>query len=102
MPSLDTNKNEDLFHYHQVKSPDQIERSLVHQPATHYHLKANTSPGAMVDTLQVDLSNESILTMVVYFWGLNPSLANLRVKNENVHFSDNDMLDLLSVIIPRR
>lgn len=50
------------------------------------------------DVPEVDMSNETIFEMVVSTWGLNPSLNQLPLVQDNEHISAEDLSQLLSAI----
>lgn len=100
MPALEFNTNERLLDQqkNQVQRPCQINRTSVHQPNPTNQTTQHRS--SSVDYIQtVDISNESILSMIVSIWDLHPSLVRLQIPT-NERISSNDLIDLLSVIIP--
>ena len=49
---------------------------------------------------EVDMSNESILSMIIANWNLHPSYINLPVQTSNAMITHDDLLELLSFLIP--
>lgn len=83
-------------HAQQVQDPKVQSHGVTSHPGR-YNLRVGTDAEEITE---VDMSNESILSMIIANWNLHPSYINLPVQTSNAMITNDDLLELLSFLIP--
>ena len=80
----------------QVQDPKVQSHGAISHPGRY-----NSRMGTGIEEItEVDMSNESILSMIIADWNLHPSYINLPVQTNNSVITNDDLLELLSFLIP--
>lgn len=103
LPALKSNRGDPVLgippnqaQAHQVQNPKVQSRGAISQPG-----RFNSRVGTGSEEItEVDMSNESILSMIIADWNLHPSYINLPVQTNNADITDDDLLELLAFLIP--
>ena len=76
-----------------AQSVDQINGMIQHNRERHSAL------GVPYNITQVDMSNDYVFAIAISEWKLHPSVINHSMLNDNLHVSNEDLLELVSVIL---